>query len=111
MAFENNNNKQLSAFLRVPRRAWRAHITLTADQAFFNSEYNYHQFNRSNGFVDGFYVRDYSGYGAGYGDYNTSKFSVPQNFPLPQPVLGQNIDSVCRASTGVSCCIPVCSAK
>jgi hypothetical protein len=59
------------------------------NQAFFNSEYNYHQFNRSNGFVDGFYVRDYSGYGAGYGDYNTSNFSVPQNFPLPQPVLRQ----------------------
>ncbi|KAF8206145.1 hypothetical protein K438DRAFT_1963244 [Mycena galopus ATCC 62051] len=56
-------------------------------QPFYHSDYNYHQLNPSSGYVDGYFVRDYSygdGYG-GYGDYTTST----ANFPVPQPELRQ----------------------
>ncbi|KAJ7261721.1 hypothetical protein B0H12DRAFT_333335 [Mycena haematopus] len=55
-------------------------------QPFYNLEYNYHQLNPSNGFVDGYYVRDYSGYASGHGGYGD--YMTP-NFPLAQPELRQ----------------------
>ncbi|KAJ7126749.1 hypothetical protein C8R44DRAFT_873874 [Mycena epipterygia] len=54
------------------------------NQGFYNnSEYNYYQLNSSNGYADGYYVRDYGVYG-GY-DVDYGQYSNPTNLPLPQP--------------------------
>ncbi|KAK7033386.1 FCP1-like proteiny domain-containing protein [Favolaschia claudopus] len=65
------------------------YFTYSGTQPFYNSEYNYYNLDNSNGFVDGYYVRNHSGYGGGYaGNYMANDFNYQQlreRSPTPPP--------------------------
>ncbi|KAJ7762036.1 hypothetical protein DFH07DRAFT_883431 [Mycena maculata] len=55
------------------------------NQGFYTPEYDYYQLSSSEGYADGYYVRDYGSYGYNYGDYIAQSVPPPQRTPTPPP--------------------------